>query len=408
MRPAFTPGLVLNRSIIALLCANFFMADIRDGLGPFLGILLQREGWSPAAIGMIMSTGLFAAMAITTPLGMFIDSTRLKRGILAVAIVTVVLSSAANFLLPVLGVVAPARMLTAIAGAAIGPCVAAISLGIVGQVHYARQVGRNEAAFRGGNAAAAALAGLIGYFYGLLGVLALLAAMGALAVVALVFVRPAEIDHAVARSLSAQGKTTGAALSVIFSSRPLVALGVIVMLFHLGNSAMTPLLSQAMVARGTAGNPVVYAAATVLIAQLVMALSALFAARLAARHGYGICLTLALMALPLRGLVTGLIEAPWVLVPGQILDGIGGGMIAVAALGLAARIMRGTGHATAGLGFVLTMHAIGAATSATLGGVIAQRAGYDMAFLTLAGIAAFGLLVRLALSPVLRPASGPH
>ena len=121
----------MDRSVFALLGANFFMADIRDGLGPFLGILLQREGWSPAAIGFVMSAGLFSAMAITTPLGMLIDATRAKRGILIFAVIIVVLSSAANFILPAFGIVVPARIFTAVAGAAIAPCVAAMaSLGM--------------------------------------------------------------------------------------------------------------------------------------------------------------------------------------------------------------------------------------------------------------------------------------
>ena len=29
---------------------NFFMADVRDGFGPFLGVLLQGKGWSPARL----------------------------------------------------------------------------------------------------------------------------------------------------------------------------------------------------------------------------------------------------------------------------------------------------------------------------------------------------------------------
>ena len=394
----------MDRSVLGLMGANFFMADVRDGLGPFLGILLQSEGWSPAAIGMVMSIGLFSAMAITTPLGMFIDATRAKRGILVVAIAIVLASSAANFILPEFGIVVSARIFTAVAGAAVGPCVASISLGLVGQALFPRQVGRNEASFRAGNAVAAAGAGFCGYFYGLMGVLALLTVMGLLAILALALVDARRIDHAAARSLSAQGTTAGPALSVILASRPLMALGVVVMLYHMGNSGMTPLLSQAMAARGSVDNPVVYAAITVLVAQSTMAAASIFAAWLAMRRGYGICLTLALIALPMRGLVTGLIEAPWVVVPGQVLDGIGGGLIAVAAIGLAARIMEGTGHATAGLGFVLTMHAIGAACSATIGGVVAHRVGYDAAFLVLGGIATFGLAIRLLLTPVLRQA----
>ena len=33
------------------LLAHFFLADMRDGLGPFLGVFLQEKAWSPAEIG---------------------------------------------------------------------------------------------------------------------------------------------------------------------------------------------------------------------------------------------------------------------------------------------------------------------------------------------------------------------
>ena len=30
---------------------NFFMADVQAGVGPFLGVFLQAQGWRPDAIG---------------------------------------------------------------------------------------------------------------------------------------------------------------------------------------------------------------------------------------------------------------------------------------------------------------------------------------------------------------------
>ena len=66
-------------SITALNALNFFMADVRDGLGPFLGVFLQQQGWQPAAIGLVMTLGGIAGMAATTPLGLLVDATRHKR-----------------------------------------------------------------------------------------------------------------------------------------------------------------------------------------------------------------------------------------------------------------------------------------------------------------------------------------
>jgi len=55
-----------TRSLVALGALNFFMADVRDGLGPFLGVYLQARDWSPAQIGTVMTIGGLAAMAATT------------------------------------------------------------------------------------------------------------------------------------------------------------------------------------------------------------------------------------------------------------------------------------------------------------------------------------------------------
>jgi hypothetical protein len=61
----------MSSSIAALNALNFFMADVRDGLGPFLGVFLQEQGWSPASIGLVMTIGGYAAMLATTPLGLW-------------------------------------------------------------------------------------------------------------------------------------------------------------------------------------------------------------------------------------------------------------------------------------------------------------------------------------------------
>lgn len=62
---------------------NFFLADVRDGLGPFLGIFLQQQGWAADRIGLVMTLGGLAGLLLTTPLGMLVDALQAKRGIVA-------------------------------------------------------------------------------------------------------------------------------------------------------------------------------------------------------------------------------------------------------------------------------------------------------------------------------------
>ncbi|RBE43060.1 MFS transporter, partial [Xanthomonas oryzae pv. oryzae] len=48
---------VRPRGTRALEALHFSVADVQDGLGPFLSVFLQSKGWSVAAIGTVMSVG---------------------------------------------------------------------------------------------------------------------------------------------------------------------------------------------------------------------------------------------------------------------------------------------------------------------------------------------------------------
>ncbi len=399
-------------SLGALNALNFFVADVRDGLGPFLGVFLQGEGWSPAEIGLVMTIGGYAGMLATTPLGMLVDGTRGKRAMMVVAALAVIAATMAILVMPTVPVTALSQIVTGVAGAVVAPAVAGITLGLVRQSGFARQLGRNEAFNHAGNVFAALLGGGFGYLFGLQAIFYLLAAMALASIVAALAIDPRAIDHAAARGSVAADREP-VRLSALFRSRPLLVLALVLALFHLGNAAMLPLLGQALVARG-AGDPSAFTAATIIVAQLTMIPMALLAARLAQTRGYWILFVAALAALPIRGVMAAFVTSPWGLVPIQVLDGVGAGLLGVAVPGLVARILAGTGHVNAGLGAVLTFQAVGVASSTALAGAVAQSAGYAAAFLALAAIAVAGLAVWLLATPVVvpacreEPAAGPE
>lgn len=387
-----------SRSVRALGGINFFLADVRDGLGPFLGIFLIGQGWAPDEIGLVMTVGGLAGMLAATPLGALADATRAKRALIAACAIAVIVASLALLAMPTLAVTAASQIITGLAGAAIGPALAALTLGLVGQDGLPQQLGRNEAFNHAGNFAAALLAGLLGWKFGVEAVFWLMVAMAACSLLALMFVRPGDIDHDVARGMEPGDAAQGHAppgIRVLLRSTPLLVLGATLLLFHLGNAAMLPLLGQAIAEGGTV-DPSAYTAATVMVAQLTMVPMALLAARLARTHGYGIVFIAALVALPVRGLIAGLWPSPYALLPVQILDGVGAGLLGVATPGLAARILRGSGHVNAGIGAVMTLQGIGAALSPAIGGFVAARYGFPAAFLALAGAAGFALVVWIA------------
>src|SRR6201986_2704681 len=79
-----------NRANRALDAANFFLADVRDGLGPYLAIyLLTVQKWDEAGIGIVMSIATVAGIVAQTPAGALVDATRAKRLVIAAAAVLV-------------------------------------------------------------------------------------------------------------------------------------------------------------------------------------------------------------------------------------------------------------------------------------------------------------------------------
>ena len=393
----------MNPSLFALNALNFFMGDVQAGLGPFLGVYLQARHWSPAEIGVAMTIGGIAGMVVTTPLGALVDRTRAKRAIVVAAATAITVASLVLLIRTSFAAVIVSQTASGIAAAAIAPAIAAITLGLVHQAGFAHQLGRNQAFNHGGSVIAAALAGLFGYVFGLGAVFVVLAVAAVLAVATTLRIDPRRIDHVAARGATQDGEVEVARFAVLLRSKPLLVLGATITLFHLGNAAMLPLLGQAAVAGGR-GDPSAFTGATLIIAQATMVPAALLAARLAEARGYWPVVLIALIALPVRGVVASLLPGILGLGPVQFLDGIGAGVLGVAVPGLVARILAGTGHINAGLGAVMTLQAVGAALSTTAGGMVAQRLGYPAAFVVLGAIALASLTLWVLMRPLMAPA----
>lgn len=92
------------------------------------------------------------------------------------------------------------------------------------------------------------------------------------------------------------------------------------------------------------------------------------------------------------------------MIPVQVLDGIGAGMLSVAVPGLVARILDGTGHINVGQGAVMAAQA-GRRLSPVLGGAVAQHLGFRAAFLLLAGLSLGALIIWVTFAPMLRRAA---
>jgi MFS family permease len=393
---------------------SFFMADMQAGIGPFLGVLLLAHGWRAGAIGTVISVGAVAGMLAVGPCGALVDATSHKRSWIAAAGLMSLAASGLVLVSQLPWVIGASQIIACIAGAALGPGMVGLTLGVARQAGFNTQNGRNQAFNHAGNLAGAALSGVLGWRYGFAAVFWLAAVFSALSVACAFAIPKAAIDDAEARGLA--DAPDGAAADAgrprgwasLFESKPLLVAAAALMLFYLGDAAMLPLYGMAVVAAHR-GDPAGFTAMTIVVAQGVMVLTSLVAMKLAARRGYWLVLLIAFTLLPIRGLLAGALITGWGVWPVQTLDGVAAGLLSVAAPGLIARIMDGTGRVNAAQGAVMAAQGFGGAVSPILGGWIAQGFGYPAALATLGGFPLVSVALWLVFARLLRtgPAAQP-
>jgi MFS family permease len=388
---------------------NFFLADVRDGLGPYLAIyLLTEQKWDQASIGVVMSIAALAGIAAQTPAGALIDRSTAKRGLMIAAAVVVTLACLTLPFIAKFQWVAATQAVAGAAGAIFAPAVAAVTLGIVGPKAFAKRIGRNEAFNHAGNAVAATLAGISAYFFGPVVVFWLLAAMAIASIFATLSIPAKAIDHHVARGLDGatepgedhRDKPSG--FQVLLTCRPLLIFAAASVLFHFANAAMLPLVGQKLALVNKALGTTLMSVCIV-AAQLVMVPVAILVGRKADDWGRKPIFAAALAVLALRGALYPLSDNPYWLVGVQLLDGVGAGIFGALFPLVVADLTRGTGHFNISQGAIATAAGLGGALSAAAAGFIVVAAGYSAAFLFLAAIAA----VALALFVVMMPETGP-
>ena len=383
----------------ALDAANFFLADVQGGLGPYLAVyLLTERRWDAASIGVVMSIATAAGLLAQTPAGMLVDATRAKRGLIAAAALLVTAACVLLPWLPGFVAVALSQAIAQAAGAVFSPAINAVTLGIVGHAAFTRRNGRNQSFNHLGNAVAAAAAGLAAWRWGPTVVFYLLAAMAALTLASVLAIPPRAIDHDLARGLHDRPEAGGACddapsgLAVLLTCRPLLIFAICVLLFHLANAAMLPLVGQKLaLADKNLGTSLM--SACIVAAQVVMAPMALLVGAKADAWGRKPLFLAGLAILPVRGVLYTLSDNGAWLVAVQLLDGVGAGIFGAIFPVIVADLMRGTGRFNAAQGAILTAQGVGAALSTTLAGFVVVRAGYSAGFLVLAAVAAVGLLV---------------
>ncbi|WP_270992852.1 MFS transporter [Campylobacter upsaliensis] len=380
----------------ALAWLNFFIADVNDGLGPYLGVFLKEHQFTESQIGLITTSASLCALIFGIFLGVLIDKTHFKRGIIALCIVGIVLATGANYFYPHFTFTLMAQIAIALCAVCLAPAFSAITLGIVGQKGFSKQISLNEAYKHAGTAFSAGLSFIFALYYGIGAIFIITALMGVCALVFLALLKSSQINHAVAC-----GKEEGVEIPLrkALGDVRVLFLGLVMFCFHLSNAYMLPLLSQRAHTLGVDSSGA-YAAATILIAQCTMIGISLLCMRLLQTKRnphfssiYVYLMGIALFGLIVRGGVAAHFDGILAMIIVQILDGVGAGIVGVILPLLVAMLMRGSGHINAAFACVMTFGGVGAALSGSLGGYIAQYFGYFYAYLTLAFVAAFGLSI---------------
>ncbi|ROM54280.1 MFS transporter [Pseudomonas rhodesiae] len=397
------------RNTLSLDSLNFFLADVRDGLGPYLAIyLLAVHKWDPASIGVVMTLAGIAALLTQGPAGALIDRTRSKRAAIAVAALLVTGSCVLLPFVSSFSLVALTQAASAVAASVFAPAISAISLGITGPRAFTRRTGRNETFNHAGNAVAALLAGGMAYLFGPVVVFYLMAFMALASIVAVSCVSAAAIDHEVARGFDPahhHDHEQPSGIKVLLSNRPLLLFAICCALFHLANAAMLPLVSQKL-SQINLHMATPLTSACIVAAQVVMVPMAWLVGSKADVWGRKPLLILGFVILPVRGVLYTLSNDPYWLVAVQMLDGIGAGIFGALFPVIVKDLTQGTGRFNVSLGALSTVFGLGAALSNSLAGFVVQQAGYNAAFLTLAGVAAVALaLLWLAMPETLEKPS---
>ena len=389
------------QSLRALDWVNLFMADVKDGVGVYLSVfLLTVRNWQPDQIGYVIAVPGLVGIIIQPLAGALIDRTKYKRlllmaasGIIGVCCLVIILFEKfyPTFL---------SQAVVGVVQSVYAPCVAAISLGMVGHALLSKRIGRNESFNHVGNMAAAIIAGLLGRFISYEAIFYFSILQCVALILGVLFIKEEDIDHELARASKDDAQdnstdTTG--IKELFSNRNILFFTIAMGLFHLANAAMLPLAGQKM---GIADkkNSSLYLSAAIIIAQGVMALVASYSGN-AADNGRKKIMLVAFFLLPIRAILFAFIDNPYILTGIQILDGIGAGIFGVVSILMVADLSKGTGRFNLLQGCVYSAIGLAASVSSIIGGLVVKGAGYAVGFLSLAGLGILALMFFFFLVP---------
>ena len=383
-----------DQTLIGLNWLNFLVAVMQAAFGAFLTVYLTARLWSGTDIGLALSVGTITAMAAQLPAGLLVDSLSNKKLAVGFSILVTVLAalviSAAPFTMPVMA----AEAMQSAAGCMLAPAIAAITLTLAHQDVLGERLGGNMRFSAIGSMVAAALMGMVGAWVSHRAVFYLSALGGVGALVALRSIRRDDLRDAHLRTAHPVGLPPAvarpklASMRNVICERRLLIFATGIALFQLGNAAILPLTAGFVTRAGGRVAELVVAGAIVLPQALAALVSPAFG-RAAQRLGRRPILLAGFAAMPLRALLLSTDGGSNLLILYQAIDAISAAAFGVMVPLVVADITHVSGRFNLGMGVVGLAVGIGATLSTTLAGLLADRAGTPVAFLTIAMVGLF-------------------
>ena len=383
----------------------FFLADVQTGFGPFIAVYLTTEKWTQVEIGLILSVSGLTSLLGQMPGGALVDWARSERLVAGLAVAAIGVSALAYAVWPIFPIVLCAALLHAVSSCVLGPAIAAISLGLVGQSAISRRLGRNARFASIGSGIAAAVMGTFGYLLSSRAVFLVTVALTIPTILALACVRADDINPDRCHGAIPRKDDTGPATTSIMMlarNRPLLEFALVVMLFHFANAAMLPLIGSFMTTQSAAWAPALIAACMI-VPQIVVAVMSPWVGRRAQTWGRRPLLLIATGALVCRGILFAFVRDPHLLVVIQMLDGVAAAVLGVLVPLVIVDVTYGSGHFNLAQGIVGTATGIGASVSVLFASYLSDRFGSEVAFLSLAVSAAMALALVWLAMPETRP-----
>jgi MFS family permease len=419
-------------SIRALRALNFFIADVQNGMGPYMALFLQASvHWNQAQIGSALAAGNIAQVLAQTPAGALIDRLRQKRALLLIGIGLIALAVLATAFFTTKTVVMSGQALIGTAGAIFPLCLSAIALGLVGRPKFDQAQGTNQAFNAAGNMFAALALGAVGYYFNLRWMFYFVGILCVGAVLCVLRIKGDDIDFDQARGAdkaadgdqpasaeAAKPAPSGSAWDGIrelfhtfgglLKQKPVLLFLLSAVIFHFANAAMVPLVTQLLAKGVGTKQAILFTSGYMLASQLVFMVVAAASGKLAGKLGRKPLFIFAFAALAVRGVLYTLSHHPAALIAVQCMDGLGAGIFGVVGVLIIADLTAGTGSFNAAQGAIATAQGLGAFLSNSVAGYLAKSQGDDFTFLTLAGIAVVGLVVFWVFMPETLKSAGPE